>query len=54
MAPASMEADAQTTQKVATAADAQWVTLDLTAKRKLTIAVLVLVLMVSFISPFEF
>lgn len=44
---ASMEGDVLTTQKVATAVVAQWVTLDLTVKRKLIIAVPVPVRMVS-------
>lgn len=47
MVRASMEGGAQTTRKVDTAAVAQWVTLDLTVKRKLTIAAPVPVLMVS-------
>lgn len=47
MGLASMEDDVQTTPKVDIVAVVLWVTLDLTAKRKLTIAAPVLVLMVS-------
>lgn len=47
MGLASMEDDVQTILKVDIVVVAPWVTLDLTAKRKLTIAAPVLVLMVS-------